>query len=215
MLSPVTIILNRRPELPKSYYDYGYVLHLVTAAHYPNGGWMSITMDRNGVSKTGSWPYMAPCTNIIEYDSYYHCYHSYGSSSFDPCTIPLYTHEDCQGFGFKRGEYLLNVWMYGAVYDAWYSTNYKKSKKSIIDYFKNLFKKEFPNDEYVKLPYRVNYSRGSGSNGTPSFLSYMIFTGFKKRIAEIYNLDIVYYTISSTVPANNKDYKPSVKEAIC
>lgn len=192
MLNLCTTILNYTEEMPEEYYKYGYITHIIYGRHYPNGGWTSVTLNEQGVTSNGSWPLLTPCIRKERLSDGWQLYFEYSNNKngLNVTGAPVqekwwekpFTSQKLQSMGFKKGEYLRMVYLTGKFYDAWETTNFKVSDSLIEDRIKRYFSTIQPNDYQYDIPHSYRYSRGGGSNSTPTFTARWYMTIFKNKI---------------------------------
>ena len=207
-------MLNERKRLNNDFYKYGFIVNTAFGHHMPNGGWEGIGINEECSYHYGSWSAITNCVKV-DYSKtklkFYFQYNAYGSNTQYHWIKP-YTKQDIQEFGYTTSDAIV----YGAfsgLFDAWYSPTVTISMDSIKNNIINRFK-QYPNGYYGPGSSYSEYSRGNGSNGTPTFSWWVYITVIRSVFEDVHGISIIYYIIDNFNPANNALYSP-VKEDVC
>lgn len=197
MLNICMPMLGYQTTFPKEYYDFGFVIHTLYARQYPNGGWLTITHNKDGVTSVGSWGTFLLPRNftydkskksfIVDMD---HDKDLYGNPPGNNITgsarqigywTDPYEDTEIKSFGYELKDVLQFYLVASTWFDSWsgfkWTINLSDIQSAIADGFRRYPNGYKPNG----FPHSYTLSRGSGSNSVPTLIGRLYVTAFRKK----------------------------------
>lgn len=192
-------MLNERLRLTSIFNTvekYGFMINMLVGKKYPNGGWCSFSFNDLGFTSSGSWGSCVACTSIEMVDDNIKYVLSQGatdvvaggdnvggSSVQVKWWSPILKDEELLDLGYRPKDAIVCwVTIYG-FYDNWGDHHGTINIPNMINRCKTMFENN-PDGFRGNYP-SGTYSRGGGSNSTPSFFHYGIITAFRNKIFEL------------------------------
>lgn len=199
---------------------YGFMINMLVGKKYPNGGWCWYGFNDLGFISSGSWGPCVACKSIeINGDNIKYTLSQGatdvvgGGDNFGGSPVqvkwwnPILSEKDLLDLGYRPEDAIVCWNVIWGFYDNWYDHHGTINIPNMINRCKTMFE-NYPDGYRGGFP-SGSYSRGSGSNGTPSFFHMGIITAFRNKIFE---LATIYYIVANHKHVNNIDYSPAHKE---